>query len=273
MLTSAIICVLLLMLFVPSNVDVRSNHRNRTFSWWRSAEVVTLYYKTYWTVTTLSDIQLFSPTKRPTLWSNTQLFLRYFSVSSKVFYPVAYIMNGIQHLTTPTCLKFCLGIMLFIWPQLLKICPSCPQFGPNFYHLAKEMATTFLQPEQTLRTKHFFKIKTTFQAVSTKYCLFSKIELNLSPRLHASSRKFALFSRITTKKTWHVSTFSIFAHFITNYKYLNNPTWCRNSDLCWILWTNSLSDDVTAILLELFHSKYDVIWSKERTFWLDIRRW
>ena len=123
--------------------------------------MVTLYYKTYWTVTTLTDIQLFSPTKRPTLWSNTQLFLRYFSVSSKVFYPVAYIMNGIQHLTTPTCLKFCLGIMLFIWPQFLKIWPQLspvwPQLlsfgerdGDNFFTARANPANTMKRTSNSL---------------------------------------------------------------------------------------------------------------------------
>ena len=94
-------------------------------------------------MTTLTDIQLFSPTKRPTLWSNTQLFLRYFSVSSKVFYPVAYIMNGIQHLTTPTCLKFCLGIMLFIWPQLLKIWPQLSPVWPQLLSFGERDGDNF----------------------------------------------------------------------------------------------------------------------------------
>ena len=94
-------------------------------------------------MTTLTDIQLFSPTKCPTLWSNTQLFLRYFSVSSKVFYPVAYIMNGIQHLTTPTCLKFCLGIMLFIWPQLLKIWPQLSPVWPQLLSFGERDGDNF----------------------------------------------------------------------------------------------------------------------------------
>ena len=46
------------------------------------------------------------------------LFHRYFSFSDKVFYPVAYIMNGLQHLTILISLKFYLASMLFIWPQL-----------------------------------------------------------------------------------------------------------------------------------------------------------
>ena len=45
--------------------------------------------------------------------------------------------NTLQILTS---LKFNLALMLFIWPQLLKI---WPQVGPNFFHLAKEIATTF----------------------------------------------------------------------------------------------------------------------------------
>ena len=59
-------------------------------------------------------------------------FHRYFSFSNKVFYPVAYIMNELQHLTTPTGLKFCLALMFFIWPQLLKI---WPQLSPGWLQL------------------------------------------------------------------------------------------------------------------------------------------
>ena len=47
------------------------------------------------------------------------------------------------------------SIMLFIWFQLLKIDPSCLQVGPNFFHLAKEMATFFrARVNPALRTYH-----------------------------------------------------------------------------------------------------------------------
>ena len=80
------------------------------------------------------------------------LFHGYFSFSNKVFYPVAYIMNGLQHLTTPTSLKFCPALCFSYGSNSSKFGPSCPQVGPNFFHLAKEMATTFLEPERTLLT-------------------------------------------------------------------------------------------------------------------------
>ena len=34
-------------------------------------------------------------------------------------------------------------------PNSSKFGPSCPEVGPNFFQLAKEMATTSLEPEQT----------------------------------------------------------------------------------------------------------------------------
>ena len=88
-------------------------------------------------------------------------FPRYFSFSNKVFYPVAYIMNELQHLTTPTGLKFCLALCFSSGPNSSKFGPSCPQVGSNFFHLAKEMATTFLEPERTLssfREEDFLRI-------------------------------------------------------------------------------------------------------------------
>ena len=59
-------------------------------------------------------------------------------------------MNGLQHLTTPTSLKFCLALCFSSGPNSSKFGPSCSQVGPNFSHLTKEMATTFLEPERTL---------------------------------------------------------------------------------------------------------------------------
>ena len=80
------------------------------------------------------------------------LFHRYFSFSNKVFYPVAYILYELQHLTAPTSLKFCLALRFSSGPSSSKFGPSCPQVGPNFFHLAKEIATTFLEPERTLNS-------------------------------------------------------------------------------------------------------------------------
>ena len=59
-------------------------------------------------------------------------FHRYFSFSNKVFYPVAYIMNELQHLTTPTGLKFYLALCFSSGPQLLKI---WPQLSPGWLQL------------------------------------------------------------------------------------------------------------------------------------------
>ena len=61
-------------------------------------------------------------------------------------------MNGLQHLTTPTSLKFCLALCFSSGPNSSKFGPSYPQVGPNFFHLAKEMVPTFLEPERTLTT-------------------------------------------------------------------------------------------------------------------------
>ena len=85
------------------------------------------------------------------------IFHRYFSFSNKVFYSVAYIMNGLQHRTTPTGLKFCLALCFSSGPNSSKFGPSCPQVGSNLFHLAKEMATTFLEPERTLVKLVFYK--------------------------------------------------------------------------------------------------------------------
>ena len=52
-------------------------------------------------------------------------------------------MNGIQHLTTPTCLKFCLGIMLFIWPQLLKIWPQLSPVWPQLLSFGERDGDNF----------------------------------------------------------------------------------------------------------------------------------
>ena len=59
-------------------------------------------------------------------------------------------MNELQHLTTPSSLKFCLALCFSSGPNSSKFGPSWPQVGSNFFHLAKEMATTFLEPERTL---------------------------------------------------------------------------------------------------------------------------
>ena len=67
---------------------------------------------------------------------------------AKVFCPVAYIMNALQHHTIPTSLKFCLALCYSSGPNSSKFGPNYPQVGPNFFHLANEMATTFLEPKQ-----------------------------------------------------------------------------------------------------------------------------
>ena len=83
------------------------------------------------------------------------LFLRYFSVSSKVFFPVAYIMNGIQHLTTPTCLKFCLGIMLFIWPPTPQnLAPAVPSLAPTFIIWRKRWRQLFYSQSKPCSSRH-----------------------------------------------------------------------------------------------------------------------
>ena len=59
-------------------------------------------------------------------------------------------MNGLQHLTIPKSLKFCLALWHSSGPKSSKFGPSCPQVCPNFFHLAKEMAATNSEPEQSL---------------------------------------------------------------------------------------------------------------------------
>ena len=55
-----------------------------------------------------------------------------FSFSNKVFYPAAYIKNGLQHLTIPSSLKFCLALCYSFCPNSSKFGPSCPQVGQFF---------------------------------------------------------------------------------------------------------------------------------------------
>ena len=62
-------------------------------------------------------------------------------------------MNGLQYLTITTSLKFCLALCYSSGPNSSKFSPSYPQVCPYFFHLAKEMATTFLEPERTLPEK------------------------------------------------------------------------------------------------------------------------
>ena len=73
------------------------------------------------------------------------LFHRYFSFSNKVFYPVAYIMNGLQHLTNPTSLKFCLALCFSCGPDSSKFGPSCPQVGPNFFSFGEKDGDNFFR--------------------------------------------------------------------------------------------------------------------------------
>ena len=74
------------------------------------------------------------------------LFHIYVSFSNEVFCSVANIMNGLQHHTILTSLKFCLAMCYSSGPNSSKFGPGCPQVGPNFFLLAKEMATMILEP-------------------------------------------------------------------------------------------------------------------------------
>ena len=89
------------------------------------------------------------------------LFHRYFSFSDKVFYPVAYIMNGLQHLTILTSLKFYLALMLFIWPQLLKIWPQLSPVWPQLFSFGERDGIIFFRARANpgVRLKNVSQIK------------------------------------------------------------------------------------------------------------------
>ena len=77
-------------------------------------------------------------------------------------------MNGMQHLTPPTSLKFCLALCYSPGPNSSKFGPSCHQVGPNFFYLGKEMSTTFLESERTVN-RTFEKLRGKKQSVYTTY--------------------------------------------------------------------------------------------------------
>ena len=41
--------------------------------------------------------------------------------------------------------------VIHLAPTPQNLAPAVPRLAPNFFHLAKEMATTFLEPERTLK--------------------------------------------------------------------------------------------------------------------------
>ena len=116
-------------------------------------------------------------------------FHSYFSFSNKVFYPVAYIMNELQHLTTPSSLKFCLALCFSSGPNSSKFGPSCPQVGSNFFHLAKEMATTFLEPERTPQSHRllFSRVSAGVRGENTPERKFASNMYHSQPPGHAGS--------------------------------------------------------------------------------------
>ena len=73
------------------------------------------------------------------------LFHRYLSFSDKVFYPIAYIINGLQHLTILISLKFYLALMFFIWPQLLKIWPQLSPGWPQLFSFGERDGDNFFR--------------------------------------------------------------------------------------------------------------------------------
>ena len=126
------------------------------------------------------------------------LFHRYFSFSNKVFYPVAYIMNGLLHLTTLTSLKFCWAFWYSFDPSSSKFGPSCPQFfsfgerdGDNFFRARANPE----QPSITCNTKLMWYKKTSYdlEFSETKGLVFSK---------------FCTVLKICWVSTWSMSNWS-----------------------------------------------------------------
>ena len=74
-------------------------------------------------------------------------------------------MNGIQHLTTPTCLKFCLGIMLFIWPQLLKIWPQLSPVWPQLLSFGERDGDNFFTARANPGMLHAYTKRQIFRVV------------------------------------------------------------------------------------------------------------
>ena len=93
-------------------------------------------------------------------------------------------MNGLQHLTTPTSLKFCLALCYSSGPNSSKFGPSCHQVDPNFFHLAKRDGDYFFRaranPELGLNAcimgeniimQKVLVLESCFRAVSIEVCL------------------------------------------------------------------------------------------------------
>ena len=71
-------------------------------------------------------------------------------------------MNELQHLTTPTGLKFCLALCFSSGPNSSKFGPSCPQVGSQLFSFGERDGDNFfraranpdtLPPLMTLRKK------------------------------------------------------------------------------------------------------------------------
>ena len=131
------------------------------------------------------------------------LFNRYFSFSNKVFYPIACIMNGLQHLTTPKSLKICLALCYLSGPNSSKFGPSCPQVGSNFFCLVKE--TTFLEPVRTLNFSPFLKCFLSFKMS------FSTFESQLHCTLQNFSIDLIEVSAFPTVFTMFLENFTSFS--------------------------------------------------------------
>ena len=54
-------------------------------------------------------------------------------------------MNGLQHLTTLTSLKFCLASCYSSGPNSSKFGPSCPQVGPQLFSFGERDGDDFFR--------------------------------------------------------------------------------------------------------------------------------
>ena len=109
-------------------------------------------------------------------------------------------MNEMQHLTTPTGLKFCLALCFSSGPNSSKFGPSCPQVGSNFFHLAKEMATTFLEPERTLQYHIFVYILFKVCFVTIEF-IKKKKKKTQQQQQHIAYRKGACYNIFMNART------------------------------------------------------------------------
>ena len=109
------------------------------------------------------------------------LFNRYFSFSNKVFYPVAYIMNGPQHLTTLKSLKICLAL-LFIWPELLKIWPQLSPGWPQLFSFGERDGDSFFTAREDPEFFSFLKCFLSFKMSSSTF----------ESQLHSTLQNFSI---------------------------------------------------------------------------------